>query len=94
MNRVRQIVLQFAVVAAVGVAAACHKNQPPVARPAPPPPVTGGVTATRPPAPPEPVAEPTIVPPEPVRHLRDLTRYRTTLTVERSREAQRLGLTR
>ena len=30
------------------------------------------------------------VPPEPVRHLRDLTRYRTTLTVERSREAQRL----
>ena len=67
MNRVRQIVLQFAVVAAVGVAAACHKNQPPVARPAPPPPVTGGATATRPPAPPDPVAEPTIVPPEPVR---------------------------
>jgi transposase len=30
------------------------------------------------------------VPPEPIRHLRDLTRYRTTLTVERSREAQRL----
>ena len=30
------------------------------------------------------------VPPEPVRHLRDLTRYRSTLTVERSREAQRL----
>src|SRR5664280_276808 len=30
------------------------------------------------------------VPPEPVRHLRDLTRYRTALTVERSREAQRL----
>ena len=30
------------------------------------------------------------VPPEPVRHLRDLTRYRTTLTVERTREAQRL----
>lgn len=30
------------------------------------------------------------VPPEPVRHLRDLTRYLTTLTVERSREAQRL----
>jgi transposase len=30
------------------------------------------------------------VPPEPIRHLRDLTRYRTTLTAERSREAQRL----
>ncbi len=30
------------------------------------------------------------VPPEPIRHLRDLTRYRTTLTTERSREIQRL----
>jgi transposase len=30
------------------------------------------------------------VPPEPIRHLRDLTRYRSTLTAERSREAQRL----
>jgi transposase len=30
------------------------------------------------------------VPPEPIRHLRDLTRYRSTLTVERTREAQRL----
>jgi transposase len=30
------------------------------------------------------------VPPEPIRHLRDLTRYRTTLTADRSREAQRL----
>ena len=30
------------------------------------------------------------VPPEPIRQLRDLTRYRTTLTAERSREAQRL----
>ena len=30
------------------------------------------------------------VPPEPIRHLRDLTRYRTTLTAERTREAQRL----
>ncbi len=30
------------------------------------------------------------VPPEPVRQLRDLTRYRITLTVERTREAQRL----
>jgi transposase len=30
------------------------------------------------------------VPPEPVRHLRDLTRYRTSLTAERTREVQRL----
>ena len=30
------------------------------------------------------------VPPEPIRQLRDLTRYRTTLTTERTREAQRL----
>jgi transposase len=30
------------------------------------------------------------VPPEPIRHLRDLTRYRATLTAERTREAQRL----
>jgi len=30
------------------------------------------------------------VPPEPIRQLRDLTRYRSTLTVERTREAQRL----
>jgi transposase len=30
------------------------------------------------------------VPPEPIRHLRDLTRYRSTLAAERSREAQRL----
>jgi transposase len=30
------------------------------------------------------------VPPEPIRQLRDLTRYRTTLTNDRSREAQRL----
>jgi transposase len=30
------------------------------------------------------------VPPEPIRHLRDLTRYRTTLAGELSREAQRL----
>jgi transposase len=34
--------------------------------------------------------KPSFVPPEPIRHLRDLTRYRKTLTVERTREAQRL----
>jgi transposase len=31
-----------------------------------------------------------LVPPEPIRQLRDLTRYRTTLATERTREAQRL----
>lgn len=31
------------------------------------------------------------VPPEPIRQLRDLTRYRTTLTAERTREAQLVG---
>ena len=30
------------------------------------------------------------VPPEPIRHLRDLTRYRAALAAERTREAQRL----
>jgi peptidoglycan-associated lipoprotein len=48
--------------------AACSRNKPPVARPMPPPPdVTGSTNVGRPPAPPEPVAEPTIVPPEPIR---------------------------
>ena len=53
-------------------AAACSHHTPPVARPLPPPPETPpAATATaRPPAPPEPVAEPVIVPPEPVRDER------------------------
>ena len=58
------------VVAAVAVltGAACHKNKAPVVRPMPPPPeAASSGTVGRPPAPPEPVAEPTIVPPEPVR---------------------------
>jgi peptidoglycan-associated lipoprotein len=46
--------------------ASCGGKKPPVARPAPPPPSTGSGPATRPPAPPEPVSEPTIVPQEPV----------------------------
>lgn len=33
---------------------------------------------------------PSFVPPEPIRHLRDLTRYRSTLLTERTREANRL----
>ena len=48
--------------------AACGGKKPPVARPAPPPPPPVASDASgRPPAPPEPVAEPTIVPPEPIR---------------------------
>lgn len=50
--------------------AACGGKKPPVARPAPPPPATGAATATRPPAPPSPVNEPVVVPPEPVRDER------------------------
>jgi len=48
--------------------AGCGKKQAPVARPMPPPvPGATSTSGSRPPAPPEPVAEPTIVPPEPVR---------------------------
>src|SRR6266851_3174336 len=47
-------------------AAACHKKAPPVARPAPPPVTTATTAPSRPPTPPDPVAEPTVVPLEPV----------------------------
>jgi transposase len=36
------------------------------------------------------LVQPSFVPPEPIRRLRDLTRYRTSLTRERTREVQRL----
>ena len=62
----RRRALTAVAVASVLMVAACHKNPPPVARPIPPPPAGGTTTGTRPPAPPEPVPEPTIVPPEPV----------------------------
>jgi len=54
------------------IVSACGGKKPPVARPVPPPPpaTAGSGSASRPPAPPEPVAEPTIVPPEPVRDER------------------------
>ena len=52
----------------LAAAVACHKNVPPIARPAPPPPATTPTTApSRPPAPPEPLREPTTIPAEPVR---------------------------
>src|SRR5262249_28890054 len=62
----RRIAMLAEVVAATTLAA-CHKKTPPLARPTPPPANTSTSTPGRPPAPPEPVAEPTIVPPEPVR---------------------------
>jgi peptidoglycan-associated lipoprotein len=49
------------------LATACGEKKPPVARPMPPPPANAGDATSKPPAPPEPVREPTIVPPEPVR---------------------------
>ena len=61
-------VLVVLVVLAIGVTA-CGKKKPPVARAIPPPaaaPAPSG-SVSRVPAPPEPVAEPTIVPPEPLR---------------------------
>jgi peptidoglycan-associated lipoprotein len=62
----RMVMLLTAVAVVTGVA--CHKNKAPVARPTPPPATgAGGASGGRPPAPPEPVTEPTIVPPEPVR---------------------------
>jgi peptidoglycan-associated lipoprotein len=53
-------------VIALTLVTACGKKKPPVARPLPPPPATGGTTQPgRPPAPPEPVPETTAIPPEP-----------------------------
>jgi peptidoglycan-associated lipoprotein len=66
MRSARRTAVLIAVVA-MTTAAACRKKAPPVARPAPPPAATTATAPTRPPAPPEPVAEPTVVPPEPVR---------------------------
>jgi peptidoglycan-associated lipoprotein len=59
-----------AVVVAVtllAVAAGCGPKKPPVARPVPVPPPAGSATGSRPPAPPQPVVEPTVVPPEPIK---------------------------
>ena len=59
---------RFVVIVLVSLAAACGGKKPPIARPAPlPNSPTPPVTVARPPAPPEPIAEPTIVPPEPVK---------------------------
>jgi peptidoglycan-associated lipoprotein len=63
--RLRYFATFVVVLALVG---ACAKKQPPVARPTTPPPGVGGVLdpgATRPPAPPEPVPEPMVIPEDP-----------------------------
>jgi peptidoglycan-associated lipoprotein len=62
--RRRAILLSAALIATMA-AAACAKKPAPVARPTPPPSTTAAGTA-KPPAPPQPVAEPVPVPPEPV----------------------------
>ena len=59
-------IVVFAFVVSVA-AAACGGKKAPVARPAPPPPPPVAASPARPPAPPQPVAEPAVVPPEPVR---------------------------
>src|SRR5438128_12228265 len=70
-TRLRAAAARLLLVAIAVMAGACHRNQPPVARPAPPPVATTTAPtpapAARPPAPPQPVSEPAIVPPEPVR---------------------------
>ena len=71
MRRVVSNVSIAGLMLCVLVVSACGGKKPPVARPLPPPPPPAGSgSASRPPAPPEPVAEPTIVPPEPVRDER------------------------
>jgi peptidoglycan-associated lipoprotein len=63
----RRMLLVFVAMAVVITIAACRKKTAPVVRPTPPPATATGAASGRPPAPPEPVTEPTIVPPEPVR---------------------------
>ena len=50
----------------LALVSACAKKQPPIARPTTPPPDMTADSGARPPSPPEPVAEPLAVPPEPV----------------------------
>jgi len=71
MRRVGSNATLALIVVCTMIAVGCGGKKPPVARPLPPPPPpSSGTTAGRPPAPPEPVAEPTIVPQEPIREER------------------------
>ena len=58
--------LSIAVLITALTASACAKKPAPIARPMPPPPAMPGTGTTTPPRPPERVAEPMVVPPEPV----------------------------
>ena len=62
MKRQTNTCIALAVLMTVAVGA-CKKNQPPIARPMPPPANTGTPTNTAPPPPPTPVAEPTVTVP-------------------------------
>ena len=64
MMKHRYAVLAVVVLLALG--SGCAKKQPPVARPTTPPPGSSSVDPNRPPSPPQPVAEPQPVPPEPL----------------------------
>jgi peptidoglycan-associated lipoprotein len=73
LSMMRSAVTQAAVVLVVIgslASASCGGKKPPVARAVPPPPPSTNADSRRPPSPPEPVSEPTIVPPEPVREDR------------------------
>ena len=61
---IRPIAAAVAALVMVATLSACAKKTPPVAKPTSPPPPSSTTTA-RPPAPPEPVAEPQPIPPEP-----------------------------
>lgn len=70
MSRGSSMYAAVALVLVMTLSIACAKKQPPLAKPAPPPPVTqpgGPSVPPRPPAPPEPISDPAVVPPEPVR---------------------------
>jgi peptidoglycan-associated lipoprotein len=65
MTRRFSLVITTLMLVGVVAVAGCSKKKPPIARPTPPPPSSGTTSGERPPAPPEPVVEPTPVPPEP-----------------------------
>jgi peptidoglycan-associated lipoprotein len=63
-RRFSLVITTLMLVGIVGIVG-CSKKKPPIARPTSPPPSSGATSGERPPAPPEPVVEPTPVPPEP-----------------------------
>jgi peptidoglycan-associated lipoprotein len=62
----REVSVGLIVIFLAATIGACAKSKPPIPKPLPAPPASGGDPgANRPPSPPEPVAEPVSVPPEP-----------------------------